>query len=342
MRCEEVRPLISAGLDGELDGLCAGQLRTHLVECGSCSIEREALAATVRLLRELPEAEPPAALRRRIGVALLEVERASQRRRFGLPSLVWPHVPGWAWGATLGATVAAVALLVPHPQALNRRVASLPNSIPAAAPRLPVPAPSFSSASSVRKPAAATLKKAVTSKPRPALPAPLDRLTAALPPMPDAARPVPSRLAVLPALSRRHLIRSHQAHHLIMVARHFNPGMPAKLVTAHGTQAPNSIRPDRSVRSADDSTRLAQTGGSSSPNPATSQPPDQDPGMDTAGMTQMASGSGMGMPAAQEPEDDDLTELRQRLIDRPLQVPELGQLKPATASPSSRDGWIRF
>jgi hypothetical protein len=187
----------------------------------------------------------------------------------------------------------------------------------------------------------ALLKKAV-SKPRPALPTPSDRLTAALPPMPDAARPVPSRLAVLPAPSRRPLLRSHQARHLIMVARHFHPGVPAKLATTHGTQAPNSMRPDRSVRSADDSTRLAQTGAPSSPNPATSQPPDQDPGMDTADMTQMASRSGMGMPASQEPEDDDLTELRHRLIDRPLQVPELGQLKPASASPSSRDGWIRF
>jgi hypothetical protein len=64
--------------------------------------------------------------------------------------------------------------------------------------------------------------------------------------------------------------------------------------------------------------------------------------MDTATMTQMAYGSGMGMPATQEPENDDLTELRHRLTDRPLQVPELGQLKPATASRSSRDGWIRF
>jgi hypothetical protein len=55
-------------------------------------------------------------------------------------------------------------------------------------------------------------------------------------------------------------------------------------------------------------------------------------------MTQMVSG---GMPAGQETGDDDLTELRHRLIDRPLQVPELGQLKPAT-SHASRDGWIRF
>ncbi len=57
-------------------------------------------------------------------------------------------------------------------------------------------------------------------------------------------------------------------------------------------------------------------------------------------MTQMASGG--TMPAPAETETDDLVELRRRLIDRPLQVPELGQLKPAASPRSKRDGWIRF
>jgi type IV secretory pathway ATPase VirB11/archaellum biosynthesis ATPase len=57
-------------------------------------------------------------------------------------------------------------------------------------------------------------------------------------------------------------------------------------------------------------------------------------------MTQMASGG--GMPAPSETEADDLVELRHRLTDRPLQVPELGELKPAKSPRSGKDGWIRF
>src|SRR5437868_244874 len=83
MRCEEARPLISAELDKELDGIGAAQLRTHLADCVLCATERDTLAATVRLLRALPETEPPPALRRRIGAALLDAERAAQRRQPG-------------------------------------------------------------------------------------------------------------------------------------------------------------------------------------------------------------------------------------------------------------------
>src|SRR5207245_376931 len=94
MRCEKARPLISAGLDGELDEIGAAQLRTHLAECIVCATERETLAATVRLLRDLPEAEPPAELRRRIGAALMDVERAAPRHRLELAWLPRPRAPG--------------------------------------------------------------------------------------------------------------------------------------------------------------------------------------------------------------------------------------------------------
>jgi putative zinc finger protein len=342
MRCEDARPLISAGLDGELDEICGAHLRTHLAECVPCSTEREMLTATVQLLRDLPETEPPAALRRRIGVALLEAERASQRRRLGLASLVWPHAPGWAWGAVLGAAVAAVALLTPHPQPLNRRVASLPNPPHVVAPVRPSLPPAEAPALHPPQRVIAVRKQSLASQPRLVLPSPPDRLTATLPPRgtPDAAVPIYSGPAARPAPGHRHRLRSHSAHRLIVADRHAGPSLPAPLTTPRGAQAPSPLPPDRSMRSADDSTRLAQTGKPSPADPITPQLPDPDSEMDTAGMTQMASGS--GMPAAQETEDDDLAELRQRLIDRPLPVPELGQLKPANASHTNRDGWIRF
>src|SRR4051812_32778710 len=91
MRCDDVRPLISLGLDGELDEGLGAQLSAHLDGCAQCAAEREALSTTVRLLRALPEAEPPAELRRRIGVALLGAQRRPESRWSGLIGLV--HSP---------------------------------------------------------------------------------------------------------------------------------------------------------------------------------------------------------------------------------------------------------
>src|SRR5438105_4469633 len=110
MRCEDVRPLISAGLDGELEADRAARLQAHLASCALCTAEREALTTTVRLLRAIPEEEPPAELRRRIGVALLDAQRRSERRWLGLPALARPRGAVWAWGGAFGAVAAVVAL----------------------------------------------------------------------------------------------------------------------------------------------------------------------------------------------------------------------------------------
>jgi hypothetical protein len=343
MRCEEARPLISAELDEELDGICAGRLRTHLAECVLCSTERDTLAATVRLLRALPETEPPAALRRRIGAALLDVERASQRRQPGLAWLARPSAPGWAWGAALGATVAAVALLAPHRQAAIRRVAALPHSTRAAGPVQPAPVHSDSAAPGERWRVVAVPEKALTTEPRHALPSPADHLDAALPPLDSslAASTKPSSApATLASPVHRQVIRTHAVRRVVRSTHHASPAMPAPLAMAHGMPSRSAAPADRSVRSNDDSVRQARTVPPASIDPSTPQPSDQDPRADTAAMTQMASGG--AMPAPQETGNDDLAELRRRLTDRPLQVPELGQLKPATSTRSSRDGWIRF
>jgi hypothetical protein len=57
-------------------------------------------------------------------------------------------------------------------------------------------------------------------------------------------------------------------------------------------------------------------------------------------MTKMALGG--EMPSAPAAAEDDLAELRRRLNDRPLQIPDLGPQKSAGARRSNRDGWIRF
>src|SRR5262245_2252252 len=114
MRCEDARPLISAGLDGELDARSEAQMRAHVADCALCSAEREAVAETMQWLRALPEVDPPAELRRRIGTALLEAEHAAGRSRFGFALPVRPGVPGWAWGAVLGAAAASMLLVSTH------------------------------------------------------------------------------------------------------------------------------------------------------------------------------------------------------------------------------------
>ena len=114
MRCEDARLLISAGLDGESTEASGVPLEAHLATCLACQRERIALAGTVQWLREVPEAEPPAALRGRIAVALMEEERRAQRRHLSWTWLARPQTAGWAWGATAGAMLAAVALVTTH------------------------------------------------------------------------------------------------------------------------------------------------------------------------------------------------------------------------------------
>nr|ABZ09417.1 hypothetical protein ALOHA_HF4000APKG8C21ctg1g5 [uncultured marine microorganism HF4000_APKG8C21] len=53
------RTLLSSYIDGEVSAPEATRLEKHLSECEECRRELETLTATVHLLRELPELEPP-------------------------------------------------------------------------------------------------------------------------------------------------------------------------------------------------------------------------------------------------------------------------------------------
>ena len=54
-----LRTLLSSYIDGEVSAPEATRLEKHLSECEECRRELETLTATVHLLRELPELEPP-------------------------------------------------------------------------------------------------------------------------------------------------------------------------------------------------------------------------------------------------------------------------------------------
>jgi hypothetical protein len=338
MRCEKASLLISAGLDGELEGNCAAQLRAHLAECALCSAEQEALGATVRLLRAVPEVDPPAELRRRIGGALLEIERRSEHRSLGFGWLLRSPAPGWAWGAAVGAAAGAALLVLTRGHSPAPRLAVVPSPPPSRQASLPpmVAAPVVSHPA--RKLHLTLKKPAAGQRPRTALPTLTADLLPAATPSPVAPQELHPPTASAPP-ARPHKTRPHVVHRFMTVARRTSPVVAPRLLNAHSALpgAPSSGSPGQFV---DDSSRQAHTRLPSSPDSAAPSGANPDAPQDTTGMTEMASGG--AMPSSPASGDDDLAELRRRLLDRPLQIPELGEQKPTESRRSNRDGWIRF
>ncbi len=65
--CEEMRLLIQADLDGELDAAATAVLAAHIAECPGCQDEQQSMTRLSALLRaEVPRHAAPAALRKRI------------------------------------------------------------------------------------------------------------------------------------------------------------------------------------------------------------------------------------------------------------------------------------
>jgi hypothetical protein len=339
MRCEEARPLISAELDGELQGGRGDGLRGHLAGCELCRAERAALAGTVRLLRTVLEAEPPAELRRRIGVALLEEERRAQRRRHVWTWLARPQTAGWAWGAAAGALVAAITLVntnhgtrptlqkvASHPVVRSsRRIAAAPTTSADVKPGV------------VRKPVRIALTQPAQPPPKTDEP----KVTAVLPPAQPMTAEAPPPLPVgrTPAARPPTNSRGHAPGRSRRSVR-IGPALTAPPPPAHH----GAPKEEKSVPRPDSADRETPRVAWMNP-PTTNSSPDADPldsedSSDTSNMQQMASST--PMTASPGEEKDDLDELRHRLTDRPLDVPQLGQLKAPTAGTTHRDGWIRF
>jgi hypothetical protein len=334
MRCEDVRPLISEGLDEELDERRAAQVRAHLAGCAPCAVERAALDATVRLLHAVPEVDPPLELRRRIGVALhQEVQRRSERRSLlALLGLATPRRAGWTWGVALGAA-AVVGLWATHAPAPSR-TAAVPGPI---SPSVTKPLAAPPSLQTAAKPPHPSIEPHTTVAPPaltpPAPPGPLVAEVAGprLPPV-DASRPrVAAPIRVEP--SSVPTPGSHPAVRRAPAASSPNPRPPTGSAS-HGS-APLS-HPTPATR---DMPLVASSQPMPSPTSTAPDVPDEELGSDTNGMTQMASGA--PAPTAPAASTDDLDALRHRLTVRPLQVPELGQLKTGDRR-SGHEGWIRF
>lgn len=331
MRCDEARLLISVGLDGELTGQPAAGLQNHLAECALCQQERAALASTVQLLHALPEADPPAELRRRIGVALLEEERRAARRRLGWAWLARPGTAGWAWGAAAGAAIVSIALFTTQGANRASRVAVAPAPPAALVPSAPLV-----------RPASPTVKAAADHRlvvsgskqpPSPRIDAP--KIIAVAPPSPAPSIEAPPVLPVeAPPVVRRAPAAHSRAHRRQHPSVRNSPPAAAAVI-ARGTSAREDKITPRPVSADREAPRVAWMNQPSPADSSMANSPDVDESSDSSTMTDMAS---MPMPAPATEPKDDLADLRHRLTDRPLQAPELGRVKPS----DRQDGWIRF
>ena len=104
--CEEMRLLIQADLDGELDAAATAALAAHVTDCPGCAVlQRDLAALSSRLRGEIPRYAAPASLRRALEARLLPAappQPSGFRRRL---------VPFASFGA--GAAIAAcIALLL--------------------------------------------------------------------------------------------------------------------------------------------------------------------------------------------------------------------------------------
>lgn len=144
MTCDDVRPRLTAYLDGDLDPDRGTVVRGHLRTCEACRRVATEEAALRDGLRALPTLDPPPALWANIQAQLAEAEVAEARRPGWKRALArWtPMLPRFAMGGALA--MAALGVLwwrsqqQPEPSA---RVVDAPSPKLAAAAPSPLPAP---------------------------------------------------------------------------------------------------------------------------------------------------------------------------------------------------------
>ena len=113
--CEEMRLLVQADLDGELDAAATAALAAHLADCPGCAKLREELTGlSARLKGELrPYAAPPSlrrALEARLGPAAAPPPPSGFRRR------ALPFAGAFGAGAAIAACLALLLLPVARPE----------------------------------------------------------------------------------------------------------------------------------------------------------------------------------------------------------------------------------
>jgi anti-sigma factor RsiW len=103
--CEEVRPLVHAYVDGELDVVRSLEIKAHLSSCGACARGEASLhALRTAFSNGALYHEAPAGLERRVRAAVRDARRAEGGRSSALRH--------YSWGGAAAAAVLLVAIIV--------------------------------------------------------------------------------------------------------------------------------------------------------------------------------------------------------------------------------------
>lgn len=110
MTCDDVRPQLTAYLDGELEGDRGTVVRGHLRTCAACRALASDEAKLRDALRALPVVDPPPSLWANVQAQLAAAEVAESKRPAWRRAIArWtPHVPRFAAGGLLAAAAAGV------------------------------------------------------------------------------------------------------------------------------------------------------------------------------------------------------------------------------------------
>lgn len=86
--CTDVRPLLEAFVDLELDGVQSSAVREHLALCADCRLQQEEALSIPTRLRALPAPEPPAKFLASVMSAVGSIDGQEEARR----KLIWRPV----------------------------------------------------------------------------------------------------------------------------------------------------------------------------------------------------------------------------------------------------------
>jgi anti-sigma factor RsiW len=107
MKCSEIKRLLDAEIDGELDALKSVELERHLKTCSGCAAEKQSLRSLKAAFQQSAlRYDAPASLRKKIG-QLGRAERPDAQSRFN-PLLFWKTL-------TFAATAFAILAILLRP-----------------------------------------------------------------------------------------------------------------------------------------------------------------------------------------------------------------------------------
>lgn len=236
--------MLSALLDGELEGADRARVEAHVAECAACAAELREIGALDALARQLPPVDAPAGYHEGLPGRL----RPRLRRRGSAPRLVRP----WLWAVAAGIAVAVVAPIV---------LRQPPRDVPPAAPEAAA-APgdrALASPPQATPPAAraATLQDTAVARPRAA-----NQAAAPAPRRDDFAAPPP---AAAPAEKRAESDRAARSDGGVAGGVLAGAGAPAATAEQEAVEAPRQGKEEgvgfaRSKANADELKKAAEPG----------------------------------------------------------------------------------